>query len=158
MRTQPPSGPTVMPPHGATASPALARMAPAYTFLLERGFSAGTDAWWPLDFGAPALLMVGAPFSLRFEAGEQGVATVVDLGSNALGWHRLEHVLEFVDPAEAQGWRDGPPGPEALAELLQSHWDVISALFGSREDTARLQAYSRRRAAQVRVRLVPSSD
>jgi hypothetical protein len=140
--------------HAADA-PDLTRMAPAYTFLLERGFSAGTDAWWPQAFGAPALLMVGSPFSLRFERGEHGAATIVDLGSNALGWHRLEHVLEFVDPAEAQGWRDGPPGPEGLAELLQSHWDVITALFSSREETALLQAYSRRRAALARVRLVP---
>jgi hypothetical protein len=132
-------------------------MAPAFTFLLERGFCAGAGPWWPLDFGAPALLMAGSPFSLRFEEGEAGTATIVDLGNNALGWHRLEHVLEFVDPAEAQGWHSGPPGPEAMAALLQSHWDDISALFSNRDLMLRLQAYTRRRAAQVRVRLVPSS-
>lgn len=136
----------------------LVRMAPAFGFLAERGFSASALASWPEEFGAVALQMVGSPFSMRFEAaGERGCPAIVDLGSNSLGWHRLEHVLEFVDRDNVQPWQGGEPlRPEAMALLLQSRWDTISALFNDRERTAQLQAYSRQRMANPRLRLSPS--
>jgi hypothetical protein len=136
----------------------LAHMAPAFGFLAERGFSASALAPWPKEFGAVALLMVGWPFSLRFEAASEcGCPATVDLGSNVLGWHRLEHVLEFVEPGVLQPWQGGEsPGPEAMAGLLQSRWDSIAALFNDLEQTAGLQAYSRQRMANPRLRLSPA--
>ncbi len=102
-------------------------------------------------FGNAALEMVGVPFSLRFERDRGQV--FVDAGSNAAGWHKLEHVLEFVDNSVTQQQLGEPPNPVAMANLLQLNWDKVVGLFGDQQRTLQLQAFAKQKSAVLLSRL-----
>lgn len=125
----------------------LAHVAPAFSFVVSKGLVASASDYRPQEFGNAALVMVGAPFSLRFERDRGQV--FVDAGSNAAGWHKLEYVLEFVDNSITQQQLGEPPDPTAMANLLQVHWDEVASLFSDQQKTSQLQAFAKQKSAAL---------
>lgn len=129
----------------------LADIAPAFSFVMGKGLVPSAGDYRPQEFGNAALVMVGAPFSLRFERDRGQV--FVDAGSSAAGWHKLEYVLEFVDSSVTQQQLGEPPDPAAMAGLLQLNWDKVVGVFGDQQKTSQLQAFAKQQSAALLGRL-----
>lgn len=129
----------------------LADIAPAFFFVGDKDFEPSASDYRPQEFGNAALVMVGAPFSLRFERDRGQV--FVDAGSNAAGWHKLEYVLEFVDKSVTQQQLGEPPDPAAMANLLQLNWDKVVSLFSDQQKTSQLQVFAKQKSAALLGRL-----
>lgn len=125
----------------------LSDIAPAFSFLVGKQLVPSAGDFKPQEFGNADLVMVGAPFSLRFERDRGQV--FVDVGSTAAGWHKLEYVLEFVDNSVTQQQLGEPPDPAALASLLQLHWDDVASLFSDRQRILQLQAFAKQKSAAL---------
>ena len=125
----------------------LADIAPAFSFVVGKGLVSNASDYRPQEFGNAALVMVGAPFSLRFERDRGQV--FVDAGSIAAGWHKLEYVLEFVDSSVTQQQLGEPPDPAAMASLLQLNWDKVSGMFGDQQKTSQLQEFAKQKSAAL---------
>jgi hypothetical protein len=124
----------------------LADLAPSFNFVVHKGLKSRTrDAAPDAQPHSASLVMVGAPFSLRIERDNEQV--FVHAGNPAVGWHRLEHVLEFIDIELPPAPGDGPARPEVLAPLLESRWDAVAGLFRNRHRIAALGCFALRRSA-----------
>ena len=125
----------------------LAQIAPAFSYIADKGFVSSASGYHPERFGNADLLMVGAPFSLRFlrDRGE----VFVDAGSTAGGWHKLENVLEFVDPSITEQQLGSPPDPERMAQLLQEKWDDVVNVFLNQERISELRALGKQKSAAL---------
>lgn len=121
----------------------LADIAPAFLFVGDKGFEPGASDYRPQEFGNAALVMVGAPFSLRFERDRGQI--FVDAGSTA-GWHKLEYVLEFVDKSVTQQQLGEPPDPAAMAHLLQLNWYKVVSLFSDQQKTSQLEVFAKQKS------------
>jgi hypothetical protein len=125
----------------------LADIAPAFSFVVGKGLVPSASDYRPQEFGNVTVVMVGVPFSLRFERDRGQV--FVDVGSNAAGWHKLEYVLEFVDNSVMQQQLGEPPAPTALANLLQGRWDKVADLFSDQKKTSQLQAFAKQKSVAL---------
>ena len=127
----------------------LADIAPAFSFVVSKGLVLVPIAgdYKPEEFGNAALVMVGAPFSLRFVRDRGQV--FVDAGSNAAGWHKLEYVLEFVDNSITQQQLGEPPDLTDMADLLQVRWDKVTSRFSDPQKTSQLQAFAKQKSAAL---------
>jgi hypothetical protein len=120
----------------------LADLASVFGFAVGKGLSPRPNG------SAMALLMVGNPFSLRIE--RDGGQVFVHAGNNSVGWHRLEHVLEFIECALPAAPPDGSPlRPEVLAQLLEAQWDDVTRVFKARQRVSALASFALRRSAVV---------
>jgi hypothetical protein len=118
----------------------FADIAPAFSFVIGKGLVSSA----PQEFGNAALVMAGAPFSLRFERDRGQV--FVDAGSGAAGWHKLEYILEFVDNSVTRQQLGEPPDPAAMANLLQLNWDMVVSLLSDQQRTSQLQAFAKQKS------------
>lgn len=125
----------------------LADIAPAFSFVMDKGLIPSAGDYRPQEFGNAALVMVGATFSLRFERDRGQV--FVDAGSSAAGWHKLEYVLEFVDASVTQQRLGEPPDPAAMAGLLQLNWGKVVGVLGDQQKTSQLQAFAKQQSAAL---------
>jgi hypothetical protein len=126
----------------------LADVAPSFNFVVNKGLkSRMRDAAPEPRPHSVSLVMVGAPFSLRIERDNEQV--FVHAGNPAVGWHRLEHVLEFIDIELPPSPVDGPARPEVLARLLESSWDAVAGLFRNRQRIDDLGCFALRRSAAL---------
>jgi hypothetical protein len=125
----------------------LADIAPAFSFVIGKGFVPGTSVYRPQEFGNATLGMTGIPFSLRFERDRGQV--FVDVGNDASGWCKLEYVLEFVDSSITQQQLGEPPSPSLMAGLLQGHWDSVVGLFSNQQRILQLKAFTRQKSAAL---------
>lgn len=126
----------------------LSDIAPAFAFVVGKGLlSRARDAHEMGTDGNFAFVLVGSPFSLRFE--RDSGQMFVHAGNNSVGWHRLEHVLEFVDSGSPQAAGDEPAAPELLAQWLESRWEAVTKLFRDRQRIAALESFSLRRSVIV---------
>ena len=125
----------------------LTDVAPAFSFVVSKGLLQIAGEVNPREFGNADLVMAGAPFSLRFERDRGQV--FVDVGSTAVGWHKLEYVLEFVDNSVTQQQLGEPPDPATLASLLQLHWDDVASLFSDKQRVLQLQAFITQESAAL---------
>ena len=116
-------------------------------FVVSKGLVPSVGDYKPQEFGNAALVMIGAPFSLRFERDRGQV--FVDAGSNAAGWHKLEYVLEFADSSITQQQLGEPPDPADMANLLAMRWDKVADLFSDQQKTSQLQAFARQKSAAL---------
>lgn len=125
----------------------ISDLAPAFSFVVAKGFlpSASDDS--PQAFGNAVLVMGGARCSLRFMRDRGQV--FVDAGSDAAGWHGLEYVLEFVDKRVTQQQLGKPPDVAAMANLLQLNWDKVVSVFSDQQRTLQLQAFAKQRSAAL---------
>jgi len=122
-------------------------IAPAFLFVIGKGFMPGTSVYKPQEFGNASLVMTGVPFSLRLERDRGQV--FVDVGSDASGWYKLEYVLEFVDRSITQQQLGEPPSPGLLADLLQARWDKVVILFGDHQRILELQTFAKQKSAAL---------
>lgn len=129
----------------------LADIAPAFSFVTGRGLVPSIGDYRPQEFGNASLVLVGAPFSLRFERDRGQV--FVDAGSSAAGWHKLEYVLEFVDNSVVQQRLGEPPDLAVMANLLQLNWDRVLSLFGDEQRISQLHIFAKQRSAALLGRL-----
>lgn len=125
----------------------LADIAPAFSFVVGKGLVPSASDYKPQEFGNASLVIVGAPFSLRFERDRGQV--FVDVGSNAAGWHKLEYALEFVDRSITQQQLGEPPDPTILAKLLEGHWDEVVDLFNDLRKTGQFQAFAKQKSTAL---------
>jgi hypothetical protein len=124
----------------------LADIAPAFGFVLAKGLRPrARDKEPPALDGNLAVLLVGTPFSLRIE--RDSGQMFVHAGGNSVGWHRLEHVLEFIDSELAPTPCREPAGLQVLAQLLELQWDRVTHLFRDRQRIATLESFALRRSA-----------
>lgn len=133
----------------------LTDIAPAFSFVQRKGFVVGASDYRPQEFGNATLVIVGVPFSLRFERDRGQV--FVDLGSDAVGWHKLEYVLEFVDNSITQGQLGEPPDLAVMASLLQAHWGKVTDLFSDPQKILQLQAFAKRKSVTLLDKIFPKS-
>lgn len=124
---------------------------PAFSFVVGKGLVPSASDYRPQEFGNAALVMVGVPFSLRFERDRGQV--FVDAGSSAVGWHKLEYVLEFVDDSVTQHQLGEPPDPAAMASLLHLNWDSVAGLFSDQQKISQLQVFAKQKSAALLGRL-----
>jgi hypothetical protein len=122
----------------------LADIAPAFLFVAGKGLVPSASDYKPQEFGNASIMMTGAPFSLRFERNRGQV--FVDVGSSAVGWHKLEYALEFVENSLTQQYFGEPPDPTTMAGLLQTHWSKVTDLFSDEQKTSQLQAFARQKS------------
>jgi hypothetical protein len=127
----------------------LVEVAPAFGFVLAKGLlpRARDDVAKATTVGNLAMVLVGTPFSLRIERDNDQM--FVHAGSNSLGWHRLEHVLAFIDSELAPPPSSEPAGMEVLARLLELQWEAVGRVFRTRERVAALESFALRRSAIV---------
>lgn len=120
-------------------------IARAFTFVMDKGFTLCTATYSPQEFGNTHLMMEGAPFSIRLERDRgQGF---VNIGNDAVGWHRLEYVLEFLDSSITQQQLGEPPDITLLGNLLQGHWDQVVELFNSQQKERQLEKFAQQKTA-----------
>jgi hypothetical protein len=122
----------------------LADIAPAFSFVVGKGFAPSLSGYSPLQFGDAVLVMEGALFSIRFVRDRGQV--FVDAGSNVVGWHKLEYVLEFVDKSVNQHQLGEPPDLVVMANLLRSNWDRVQSLFSDQKQSAQLQVFAKEKS------------
>jgi len=125
----------------------LADIAPAFAFIVGKGFMPGVSECDQHAFGDAFLVMSGTPFSLR-SVRDRG-QVLVDVGNDATGWQSLGYVLEFVDNSITQQQLGEPPDPTIMATLLQAHWDKVASLFNDQQKTSQLQAFAKQRSAAL---------
>ncbi|MCX7097053.1 MAG: hypothetical protein NTV43_03995 [Methylococcales bacterium] len=125
----------------------LIGIAPAFTFILNKGFVPGECEYNPQEFGNAVLVMIGSQFSLRFVRDRGQV--FIDAGDNKVGWYQLEYVLEFVDSMITQAQLGEPPEPKHLAALLQEFWEKVIALFSTPEETSQLHVFSKQKSTAL---------
>jgi len=125
----------------------LVDIAPAFSFVINKGLTPSTATYDPQAFGNASLVMAGTPFSLRFERDRGQV--FVDVGSDAVGWHKLEYVLEFVDNSITQKQLGAPPDVAVLASLLQGHWAKVAHLLSDRQEMSQFQTFAKQKTASL---------
>lgn len=125
----------------------LVDIAPAFLSVVDKGLVPSTATYDPQAFGNASLVMAGTPFSLRFERDRGQV--FVNIGSDAVGWHKLEYILEFVDNAITQKQLGAPPDIVILANLLQGHWDKIGHLFSDQQKMSQFRAFAKHKTASL---------
>jgi hypothetical protein len=121
----------------------LIDIAPAFSFVINKGLTPSTATYDPQAFGNARLVMTGTPFSLQFERDRGQV--FVDIGNDAVGWHKLEYALEFVDSSITQKQLGAPPDIADLANLLQGRWDKVAHLFNDHQKMSELQAFAKKK-------------
>lgn len=131
--------------------PDLADIAPAFSFVVGKGFVPSASDDRPNEFGNVALVMEGAMFSLRFLRDRGQV--FVDAGSGAAAWHQLQYVLEFVDNSITQQQLGEPPDPVVMANLLQLNWDRVASLFSDQQKIPQLEVFTEQKSATLIGRL-----
>lgn len=119
----------------------------AFSFLIANGLVRQPREGPPRDFRNPELVMIGVAFSLRFE--RDGWHIFVEVGDNAEGWHKLEHVLEFVDSSVTPQQLGQPPDLSVMAQVLQRNWDKVTSLFSEPDKTVRLRAFADAKTAAL---------
>lgn len=122
----------------------LIDIAPSFSFVVGKGFELSANTYKPEEFGNATLLMTGLPFSLRFDRDRGQV--FVDIGSDALGWYKLEYVLEFVNSSVTQQQLGEPPEPSILASLLHGGWDKVVDLFNNYQKMLKFKAFSEQKS------------
>lgn len=125
----------------------LVDIAPAFSFVINKGLTPSTATYDPQAFGNASLVMAGAPFSLRFERDRGQV--FVDVGGDAVGWYKLEYALEFVDSSITQRQLGAPRDIAVLANLLQGSWDKVAHLFSDHQQTSQLQAFAKQKTMSL---------
>lgn len=128
-------------------------IAPAFAFLLHKGFIPGPAVDRPLEFGNAQVELNGQAFSLRFTR-ERG-QIFVDIGTTSSGWYKLEYVLEFVDRSVKQSEFGQPPDASIMSDLLQRNWDGVTKVFNDEPAMRRLQEFCRQRSAALLSALFP---
>lgn len=125
----------------------LIDVAPAFSFIANRGLLPGTATYDQQAFGNANLVMDGTPFSLRFQRDRGQV--FMDIGNDAAGWYKLEYVLEFVANSITQKQLGEPPDTTLLANLLQGHWDKVTHLFNDQQEMSQLQIFAKQKTASL---------
>ena len=125
----------------------LADIAPAFLFLFDKGFVAKASDYRPKEFGNAVLVTAGTLFSIQFKRDRGQV--FVEIGSDAVGWHWLEHVLEFVNSSVTQQQLGEPPNLAVMADLLQLNWTKVANLFGDQQKILQLQAFAKQKSAAL---------
>jgi hypothetical protein len=122
-------------------------IAPAFAFLLRRGLVPATSDYRPQEFGNATLIMVGDVVSVRFQRDRGQV--FVDVGSQEVGWHKLEYALEVVDRSVTQEQLGEPPDPSKLAQLLEARWTEVVGLLSDPRRVEDLRAFAEQKAAAL---------
>jgi hypothetical protein len=128
-------------------------IAPAFAFVLQKGFAPGLAIDRPLEFGNAEVELNGQPFSLRLTR-ERG-QVLADIGTTSSGWYKLEYVLEFVDPSVEQSQLGEPPDAAIMSDLLQRDWDEVAKLFNDELALRRFQEFARQRSAALLSSIFP---
>lgn len=121
-------------------------IAPDFLFVIEKGFTLESIEYQPKEFGNASLVMLGMPFSIRFERDRGQV--FVDIGSDAIGWHKLEYILEFFDNSVGSSFGK-PPEPKILASLLLEYWEKVVDLFSNRQKMLEFQTFAKEKSAAL---------
>jgi len=125
----------------------LADIAPAFSFIVNKGLVQSSATYDLQAFGDASLVMAGEPFSLRFVRDRGRVS--VEVGGDVIGWYLLTYVLEFVDSSVTQQQLGGSPAPALLARLLQGRWDKVAYLFSDQQRILLLQAFVKQKSAAL---------
>lgn len=119
--------------------PTLVEIAPTFSFILARGWTATTVDYRPEEFGNAVIIASGEPFSLKFERDRSQL--FVEIGNEASGWFKLEYVVEFLDSSINQQMLGKPPETPILASLLEKHFEQVVKLFRDPDKVRELRIF-----------------
>jgi hypothetical protein len=73
----------------------------------------------------------------------------VDVSGNGQAWHKLEYVLEFLEPTCSQDWFGEPPELGKLAEGLKRNQEAVSSLLANDLAASDFKVFEQKRSADL---------
>ena len=131
----------------------LSDIAHSFLFLYEQGFVRVSGAYVAGRTDAGHLIMRGPKFSIRFILDWNQV--FVDIGSQILGWEKLEYLLMFCDETIVEEELGAPPIVDLMAGLLQFHWSDIVVIYSKRSQIGKLKKFCNLKTKEFISRLFP---
>lgn len=135
----------------------LQSVAPEFVeFVTSEGFKIAESVAKPEEFGNVSIVLDSSTFKLRVytDRGQR----FVDVGRDGRDWHKLEYVLEFLDPSCSQEWFGEPPRLDKLAEVLKRSIQAISKLLASDLAASGFAMFEKKKAADLIARIFGNSS
>lgn len=122
----------------------LDSIAPAFSFVSDKGFAPNLIDYKPQEFGNAVLIMKGTVFSLRFIRDRGQI--FVDAGNNVAGWYKLEHLLEFVNDSRSIQQHDESHDLTKMAIPLQMQWENVVSVFNNQNKILQFKIFSEQKS------------
>jgi hypothetical protein len=126
----------------------LQSIAPEFVgFVSDDGFTISSAVVQPEEFGNASIVLDSINFKLRVytDRGQR----FVDVGGNGRDWHKLEYVLEFLDPTCSQDLLDEPPKLDKLAAVLKKNMQAVPNLLASDLAASGFAMFEKRKSADL---------
>lgn len=126
----------------------LQSIAPEFFELVASdGFRAAESVSRPEAFGNASIVLESSDLQLRIytDRGQR----FVDVSGNGRDWHKLEYVLEFVEPACSQDWFGEPPEFSKIAVVLRRNMTAVSRLLASDLAASGFSMFERKKSADL---------
>lgn len=106
----------------------LSQITPDFKSVLDKnGFQQAEFTYNLGEFGNVSITMKSLDFSLRFYTDRGDI--FVDIGDEAIGWYKLEYVLEFLDTEINDKYLSSPPDIKKMANAFNKNYSKIKDLF-----------------------------
>jgi beta-lactamase superfamily II metal-dependent hydrolase len=106
----------------------LRSTAPEFLWLVTGGgFTISESVVKLEEFGNASLVLESVAFKVRIYTDR--VQRFVDVGRDGRSWHKLEYVLEFLEPSCSQAWFGEPPQLDKLSVVLKRNMQPVSRLL-----------------------------
>ncbi len=116
-------------------------------FLENEGFVISKSLEKPEEFGNTSIILESPKLKIRIYS-DRG-QRFVDVGSIGQDWHKLEYVLEFVEPACSQQWFGEPPQLDKLAVALKRNISAISGLLSGDLATSGFTMFEKKKSNKL---------
>jgi hypothetical protein len=135
----------------------LQSVAPEFVeFVASEGFKITESVAKPEEFGNASIVLDSSAFKLRVYT-DRGQC-FVDVGRDGRDWHKLEYVLEFLDPSCSQEWFDEPPRLDKLAAVLKRNMQPVSTLLASDLAASGFAMFEKKKSADMIARIFGKSS
>ena len=125
-------------------------------FVTSEGFKIAESVAKPEEFGNASIVLESSAFKLRvyIDRGQQ----FVDVGTDGWDWHKLEYVLEFLDPSYSQEWFGEPPQLGKLAEAIKNNMQAITKLLASDLAVSGFAMFEKQKSTELITRIFGKSS
>jgi len=133
----------------------LSDFAPSFLFLCEQGFAKESGSYLAGRTDSGHLIMSSQKFSMKFTLDRNQV--FVDIGSENIGWEKLELALMYVDKSILEKELGAPPKLDLLADLLRANWNEITSIYNNRSKVGKLRNFCKAKSRSFNSGLFPKS-
>lgn len=126
----------------------LQSIAPEFIdFILDEGFSIVNLDSNSQQFGNTFIVLDSVAFKLRIyqDRGQR----FVDISNDGNDWHKLEYVLEFLDPSYSQKWFGEPPKFDKLVMVLKKNKQAVSNLLKDKSIMPELVSFEKQKSQEL---------